>query len=85
MSLLLKDYRVLAAKYPGLLPCPDDIDTEQIVDNIVMAFGLFTPTDDSTLTRQIQRACLWQRVEMPADVQPMITFLQRWLPIIQET
>ena len=85
MSLLLKDYRVLAAKYPGLLPCPEHIDTEQIVDNIVLAFGLFTPTDDETLTQQIQSACRWQRVEMPADIQPMIKFLQVWMPIIQES
>ena len=81
---LLKEYRELAVKYASIFPCTDDVGQEDIVDNLVMAFGIFTPTDTNTLTKQIVRACQWQGMEVPDNIQPVIGFLQRWLPIIQE-
>ena len=80
---LLKDYRELADKYPDLLPSPLGLEAVEIIDNIVLAFGFLTPLDTASLTWQIKAACQWKRVAIPDDIDPMITFLQKWLPIIQ--
>ena len=81
---LLKDYRELACHYPNLLPPPGRANSVEIVDNLLLAFGLLTPVDTPSLTWQIKAACQWKRVPVPDDIEPLIHFLQKWLPIIQD-